>query len=189
MNEFSITNIMSIIGQDLDPEINCFVDAGNCGAFAVHHLKTRGVSPFYICLGMGGMGNSLPMAIGCTMTNKKRSYVFIGDGSFLISGLELHTAVQNELPISVFIFNNNSHGMCTTREEIFLSKSTGINDFKPTHFGRGISGLFPQIYARDVYGLEELQREISHIKLKDGIQVLSLNVRNELPPFRTFKKE
>ncbi len=170
-----------------------FVDAGNTGAFVVHCLQVDGKNIFYLSLGLGGMGNSIGAGLGSCFVSrnesKKKTYVFLGDGSFLMYGLEIHTAVEHQLPIVFLIFNNNSHGMCSTREEIFLHGRSQINDFRPSYFANGLAEMFPSLRCFEVATLGDLHQAMVEVQSADGPTVISMHVQdNELPPFLTFQK-
>ncbi len=182
--------ILQMIESFLPEDANLFVDAGNCGAFALHHLKPQGRSVCYVALGMGGMGASIGTALGASLATKKRSFVFIGDGSFLMYGLEIHTAVEHNSPITFFIFNNNAHGMCSTRENVYFDQETGINNFQAMTFAHGFKTLFPQILVFDINNLEELEIGLQRIQRNHGVSLFSLNLpTNETPPFKAFIKK
>ncbi|MFD6420332.1 thiamine pyrophosphate-dependent enzyme, partial [Streptomyces sp. NPDC060194] len=48
-----------------------------------------------------------------------RTVVIAGDGSFFMHGMEIHTAIEHDLPITFVVFNNNAHAMCVTREQLY----------------------------------------------------------------------
>lgn len=190
IQDYNFKNIIHEIQMSIDEDANIFVDAGNSGAFVIHHLEPRGKGICYVSLGMGGMGNSIGAGIGSSATSGKKSYIFLGDGSFLMHGLEIHTALEYNLPVTFFIFNNNSHGMCSTRENIFLGGETGMNNFRISRFAEGIAKIFPGISAHDVNDLPQLKSSLESIKQLNGPCVLSINILNsEDPPFKTFIKK
>ena len=181
--------VIGLIEHELELDADVFVDAGNSGAFVIHNLKVRGEGIFYVSLGMGGMGNSVGAAIGSAVHSKKKTYVFIGDGSFLMHGLELHTAIQEALPLVFFIFNNNSHGMCSTREVIFQDGETNVNNFRPAYFGMGFDRIFPEVQSFEVNTLEDLRFAMLKTKNPTMPCIVSINIDNHAkPPFRTFVK-
>lgn len=181
-------NILAVIQKHILKDQNIFVDAGNTGAWVVHHFKCSGQGLFSISLGMGGMGNSIGAAIGAAAQRTKRSIVFTGDGSFLIQGLEIHTALQYAIPVTIFILNNNAHEMCATREKLFLAGETGLNRFKPSFFANGILKMFPGLPAREIYSLDELEECLNDFKSVRGPVVVSINLTDsDNPPFLTFK--
>lgn len=59
--------------------------------------------------GLGTMGYGFPAAIGASMMNPDRLVVNIaGDGSFQMNMAEIGTAIEQELPIKIILFNNKS---------------------------------------------------------------------------------
>lgn len=186
---YELKNIITEIQTIMNNDSNVFIDAGNTGAFVIHHLKLKGTGTCHVSLGMGGMGNSIGAGIGAAIANRKKTYVFLGDGAFLMYGLEIHTAHEHNLPITFFIFNNNSHGMCATRENVFLTGETGINNFKPCYFADGFNKIFPEVISHEVNNMYELKLSLNDVENRLSTNVISINITNkENPPFRTFNK-
>lgn len=66
----------------------------------------------------GAMGFGVPAAVAAKAVHPDRTVVcFAGDGCFLMSGQELATAKQYDLPIVVIVVNNNSYGTIQTHQE------------------------------------------------------------------------
>ena len=62
--------------------------------------------------GLGTMGYGLPAAIGAQTAHRDALCIDIaGDASILMNIQELSTAIQHELPVKVFILNNQYMGM------------------------------------------------------------------------------
>jgi pyruvate oxidase len=60
-----------------------------------------------LCANMAGMGFGLPAAIASQFAEPDREVIAVtGDGGFGMLGMELSTAVHNELPINVIVFND-----------------------------------------------------------------------------------
>jgi len=58
--------------------------------------------------GFVSMGYGLPAALGAKAAFRERTVVtVVGDGGFLMSGMELATAVQEKLPVIVILINDN----------------------------------------------------------------------------------
>ncbi len=69
--------------------------------------------------GLGTMGYGLPAAVGVQMAHPKSLVVDIaGEASVLMTMQELSTAVQYDLPIKVFILNNEYMGMVRQWQEL-----------------------------------------------------------------------
>ena len=71
--------------------------------------------------GLGTMGYGLPAAIGAQIGNPDQTVVlFSGDGSIMMKIQELVTAVNNCLPLKIFILNNSYLGMVRQWQECFF---------------------------------------------------------------------
>jgi acetolactate synthase-1/2/3 large subunit len=186
-NGLSYRDAVSTIGSFLDDDSDVFVDAGNTGAALVHYLDVRGGSIFFVALGMGGMGYCFGAAIGSTVHTRKRTYVFAGDGAFLMHGLELHTAVEHDLPLVAVVFNNNAHAMCELRDRIYLGGARGENVFRKARIGRGLAAMFPSILSREAGDTAALVRAMREIENHRGPAFLSVEIdAREVPPFAPF---
>jgi acetolactate synthase-1/2/3 large subunit len=66
----------------------------------------------------GAMGYGVPAAVAAKALSPESTVVcFAGDGDFLMSGQELATAVQYELPIVVVVVNNGMYGTIRMHQE------------------------------------------------------------------------
>ena len=70
--------------------------------------------------GLGTMGFGLGAAIGGCIATKETTVLITGDGSFQMNLNELATAVKNNLPIKIFILNNNVLGMVHQWQSMFF---------------------------------------------------------------------
>jgi acetolactate synthase-1/2/3 large subunit len=186
-SELSYQAAVAAIEPFLEDDADVFVDAGNTGAALVHYLKTRGKGLFFLALGMGGMGYSFGAAIGSAFHSRKRTCLFAGDGAFFMHGLELHTAVEHDLPLLAVVFNNNSHAMCELRDGLFLGGERGENVFRKAHIGRAMAAMFPTLLARDAGDAASLAAALEEIREHRGPALLSVSVDpREFPPFAPF---
>lgn len=87
----------------------------------------------FSAFGNSPMGYSFPASIGASIAlNKKRVVCIDGDGSFQINIQELQTVVNENLPIKIFILNNNGYGIIKQFQELYMEKR-----FEAT--GKGVS--------------------------------------------------
>lgn len=83
--------------------------------------------------GLGHMGSGLPMAIGASIARGKQAVICMeGDGSVMMNLQELQTVVHHNLPLKIFIFNNNGY---------FSIRSTHLNFFKKIFAADPSSGV------------------------------------------------
>jgi thiamine pyrophosphate-dependent acetolactate synthase large subunit-like protein len=76
------------------------------GAFTCRRPRT-----FHYPIGFGCLGFALPAAIGAKLARPDVPVVALcGDGSFLFSGHELATAVQERVSVVVVVFNDDAYG-------------------------------------------------------------------------------
>ena len=61
------------------------------------------------------MGFGLGAAIGVGAALGEKPVLFTGDGSFGMELCELATAVTNQIPIAIVVFNNHSLGMVNSK--------------------------------------------------------------------------
>ncbi|MBB5164429.1 thiamine pyrophosphate-binding protein [Mycobacterium sp. AZCC_0083] len=185
---------MTVLDDVLPDGVDVVVDAGNTGAAAIHHLPVRRSGRFVVALGMGGMGYSFGAAIGTCFARttsprakSQRTVVIAGDGSFFMHGMELHTAIQYDLPITVVLFNNNAHAMCVTREQLFYGDRYSYNRFTPSRLGAGLAAMFPGLPSVDVTDFAELPGAVRAALAHDGPSVVSVECSaDEIPPFAPF---
>lgn len=185
IKEFNSFNILNLFTNYIQQDANVFVDAGNTGAAVLHYLPAPSQGYYGIALGMGGMGFAIGAGIGAAFASQKKVFIFMGDGSFLMNGLEIHTAIEYNLPVVFVIFNNNAHAMCYTREKLYFKGDYTYNLFKPAHYGRALGVMFPTLkFSADISDLNSLERSLETIADIQTPVVLSLNVDpNEFPPF------
>ncbi|MET4613330.1 acetolactate synthase-1/2/3 large subunit [Rhodococcus sp. PvR044] len=164
-----------------------FADAGNTGASVVHHLSAPRGGRFVVALGMGGMGYSFGAGIGSAFTRNRRTFVIAGDGAFFMHGLEIHTAIEHNLPVTFIIFNNNAHAMCVTREQLFYRNRYSFNRFRPTLLGEGIAAMFPTLSAFAARSAGDLTDALARSANTEGPSFVSVDCDpDEIPPFLPF---
>ncbi len=69
--------------------------------------------------GLGTMGFGMGAALGAAVASKERVVLITGDGSFHMNFNEVVTAVTQNLPIAIFVFNNNTLGMVRQWQKLF----------------------------------------------------------------------
>lgn len=85
--------------------------ANGMASLATHQaLKIKRGQRFITNAGLGHMGSGLPLAIGASIADHKRPVICMeGDGSIMLNIHELQTVVYHNLPLKIFIFNNNGY--------------------------------------------------------------------------------
>jgi acetolactate synthase-1/2/3 large subunit len=91
--------------------------AGNFSVW-VHRFWRYHVYPSELAPTSGAMGYGVPAAVAAKAVAPERTVLcFAGDGDFLMTGQELATAVQYELPILIVVVNNGMYGTIRMHQE------------------------------------------------------------------------
>lgn len=169
------------------------LDAGNCASAAMHLSSVPEGTSSTIALGAGGMGYGLAAAVGVQLGSPEgaRTIAFCGDGGLFCNGLEIHVAVDQKLPILFVIFNNQMHGMCVVRQQLFFEARLEASSYGPIDVATMARSLGSPdaIWTGSAGSLADLRRllaeyygEHSHLP-----GVLELRLRHEqMPPFSPF---
>ena len=98
-------------------------DVGQHQMWASQYLRLDARHRLYQSGGLGTMGFGMPSAIGARIGMPEKSVVSInGDGGFQMNIQEMATAVCQELPLVILIFNNTKLGMVRQMQTLFLKK-------------------------------------------------------------------
>jgi acetolactate synthase I/II/III large subunit len=101
----------------LPPDAVVTTDAGNFGGWPARFLRWQKPGTF---LGptSGAMGYSVPAAIAAKLARPERPVVsLVGDGGFLMTGTEVETAVREQVPIVVLVYDNAQYGTIRMHQE------------------------------------------------------------------------
>ena len=96
------------------------VDVGQHQMWAAQSLELNDKHRFITSGGLGAMGFALPSAIGACFAKKGNWIVIAGDGCTQLSIAEIQTIKEHNLPIVIFVINNNQHGMVAQFQETNL---------------------------------------------------------------------
>jgi acetolactate synthase-1/2/3 large subunit len=184
---------MAVLDGCVPDGADIVADAGNTGAAAIHYLPARRDGRFAVALGMGGMGYSFGAGIGMAFGRASsgrpggRTVVIAGDGAFFMHGMEVHTAVHYQLPVTFVLFNNNAHAMCVTREQLFYDDLYSYNRFRSSRLGAGLAAMFPGLASLDVTDLDGFAVAMRAALAIVGPAVVSVEcAADEIPPFAPF---
>jgi acetolactate synthase-1/2/3 large subunit len=186
---FDSRTALAVIERSLPAGSVVLVDAGNTGATTAHYLRAPREGRWLLAMGMAGMGYTFGAAIGAACATGKRCTVLAGDGAFFMNGLDIHTAVEHELPITYIVFNNSAHGMCLVRERVLLGENAGYNAFRRSHIGAGLGAMFPRLEAYDCRSSELLASALERAAKAKGPTLVTVELEEvEVPPFAAFQK-
>ena len=98
-------------------------DVGQHQMWTMQYFPFRKPRTLLTSGGLGTMGFGLGASIGgCIANDRKRTVLFTGDGSFGMCLQELTTAVSQNLPLLIVIFNNGVLGMVRQWQTMFYEQ-------------------------------------------------------------------
>ncbi|MFE1310565.1 thiamine pyrophosphate-binding protein [Streptomyces sp. NPDC058755] len=182
------TQAIAAVEAALPQCAHVFVDAGNAGASAVHLLPAPRHGRFVVAVGMGGMGYTFGAGIGAALATGRRTYVLAGDGSFFMHGMEVHTAVEYDAPVTFVIFNNNAHAMCALREEFLQGGIRSDDLFGRTDLAAGVAAAFPSLDVTGAGDAGQLRKALLRSNTSGGPAFVAVDCDpGEIPPFLPFQ--
>jgi acetolactate synthase-1/2/3 large subunit len=108
-------------------------DSGAHRAWCAHYWTACDARQYLTATTLGPMGAASPLAIGAKAANPDAPCVVVtGDGCMLMHGMELHTAVQHDLPIVVVVMNNGAYGNIWFRAHDIGAGPESLTDIRDT---------------------------------------------------------
>jgi acetolactate synthase I/II/III large subunit len=105
-------DLVRMLDRTLTPQDMLVLDAGNNRIWVTSRLRLRTPGQLVVPGGIGGMGWGLPAAAATKLVHPGRHVIcLIGDGGAAMTLSTLATCVQQELPITVVVANNQGLGM------------------------------------------------------------------------------
>ena len=149
-----------------------FVDNGTSIIWGVHYFEIRQPRTFYIDLGLASMGAAVAGVVGGALAAPgRRSVALVGDAAFAMNGFEVHTAVEERLPIIWVVLNNNGHGMVHQGDQLMRGRDLGASQFKHALDSAAVARALGARGVR-VTTPAELQRALVDAFLHDGPTVI-----------------
>jgi acetolactate synthase-1/2/3 large subunit len=111
--------------KELDDDAICAVDDGNHTFLAAELWEVRQARSFISPTDFNCMGYCVPAAIGAKLVNPRRQVVgIVGDGAFLMTGLEILTATTEGVGVAYFVFHDGELSQISQGQEIPYNRKT-----------------------------------------------------------------
>jgi len=103
--------IISVLHEAFPDDATVTCDAGENRLFMMHWYRSKTPGRYLQPAAGGGMGYAVPAAMAAKLATPDRPVLAVcGDGGFAMSIHALMTALQENLPIGVLVFNNGALG-------------------------------------------------------------------------------
>jgi acetolactate synthase-1/2/3 large subunit len=148
---FKAPTAIKILREMLPRDAIVTTEVGQCQMWSALHYDVYKAGTFFTSGGLGTMGWGFPASIGAKAANPYVPCVDIaGDGSFGMTENSLATSVEEELPVIVFVLNNQMLGMVAQWQRLFYDrrysgvKLKGNPDFCKLAQAYGAEGVRPE---------------------------------------------
>ena len=112
--------------------------------FTSQYLEVNEKTRLYMSGGLGTMGYGFPGAVGAQIGNPDSTVIAIsGDGGMQMNIQEFATAVLEELPLILCVFNNTYLGMVRQWQKVFYGKRYSMTCLRSGAACRGKCGEVP----------------------------------------------
>ncbi len=120
---FNPENIIKAVNNHFDDNTIITTDVGQHQMWTMLYYKFKHPRTLLTSGGLGTMGYGMGASIGgCIANGKKPCVLFTGDGSFAMNLNEMATAVSQNLPLVIVLFNNGVLGMVRQWQTVFFDK-------------------------------------------------------------------
>jgi acetolactate synthase I/II/III large subunit len=103
--------VIGEIRQAIPDDGILFCDIGTCMAWALHYYIVKQPGTFFVNMGFSSMGHAVAAAIGGKLATDRPVVALVGDAAFAMNGMEVHTAVENNIPVIWVVLNNGGNGL------------------------------------------------------------------------------
>ncbi len=160
-----------------------FVDNGTSIIWGTHYFEARRPDTYFIDLGLAAMGSAVAGVVGGALAApRRRAVALVGDAAFAMHGFEVHTAVEENLPIVWVVLNNAGHGMVQQGDTLMHGHDLGVSAFRRP---LDLAAMARSVGAQGVRveSPAELRRALHHALEREGPTVIDAIVdANELVP-------
>jgi len=165
--------IISKIASHLKSEV-VTVDVGQHQMWSAQSLDIKQNQRVLFSGGMGAMGFALPSAIGATIASQKRVVAIAGDGGIQMNIQELEVIKRRNLPIKIFVLNNQNLGMVRQFQELYFDQkySGTINDYSVPDLVSIVKAY--GIDARNIDDIENIDNELKDIFSTDKPELINI---------------
>jgi acetolactate synthase I/II/III large subunit len=184
----NLYEIVESINRNMEPK-DCFVvDAGQpCYILSTNGKFTKDTR-YMAQAAQGDMGYAIPASVGVHFADPSFNItIVIGEGSFYTNMQELAVIRQHNIPIKIFVINNDGYmSIKQTQDKFFGGRRWGVSNSTGVYFAdiAKIADAFEIPYTKISHN-NELDQQMEHImKFKDGpiiVEFMSQHVLDVQP--------
>lgn len=161
---------LHVLSEKLGSKDIIIPEAGCNVTWAFQGFEIKEGQKLFTAFNYSPMGYGVPASIGACFANDKKSIIaIVGDGGIMMNEHELATIAKHNLPIKIFLMNNQGYGMIQQTQETWLDSryeaSTNEHFYLPDF-----------IQLAKAHGIEKTEVIRTHEELEEKIKsVLDYN--------------
>lgn len=152
-------------------------DAGNHWLDILYWCYPKQRLGIFTNAGLASMGHAIGASIGFKISNPEKDVICItGDGSFMMSGMEISEAVRQNLNMTFIVVNNYSLGRARVYQEMTDNKiiSTIFNKCDISNMALGLGAI-----SRKVDNLNDFKNIFEELKNICGVKLIEVIVEEK----------
>ncbi|MFC1741085.1 thiamine pyrophosphate-binding protein [Nanoarchaeota archaeon] len=138
-------------------------DAGGNLTWTMQGYRVKKDQKLFSAFNHSPMGYAMPASIGAAFTTKEPIICITGDGSIQMNIQDLATIKHNNLPIQIFLLNNDGYGIMQQTQDTWLGSRYAATN---PDFGVAIPDF---LKIAEAYGIPTVTIR-NHDELKEGIR-------------------
>jgi acetolactate synthase-1/2/3 large subunit len=127
------SELMRWLGSVLPDDVVVHVDAGNSFSWSTRDLERALPDTYRVAMGLSTMCWAISAVVGACVGRRRRTLCIAGDGSMLMSSLELTVAVDQRLPVTYIVLNDYGLGMVRHGQRLAGAESIA-HEISPVRF-------------------------------------------------------
>ena len=152
-------------------------DSGGHMFWAISHFPIRAERSFLAPVDYQSMGYGTPAAVSAAIecAGKRPVVATIGDGCFLMTGIEMLTAVRRKVPLLLVVFRDKELGIIRQIQEKMYARPAAVDLSEGPDFQKLAEGFGAEY--RLIAGDEEVSTVLDEVVPVSGPTVLEVRVR------------
>ena len=163
--------LVAVMNECMPADTVFALDAGNNRTWMAHLYRAPQANTFFCPGGTAGMGWGLPAAVALKLVYPDRPVACVtGDGGYMMTVNAISTAMQYDLPIICFVFNDGALGMVRQHQPDgrYIASEFAVTDNAAVARGFGAFG----VQVRDSRELPDAIRDALASGLPSVVDVL-----------------
>ena len=150
-NEIDLYQFADVLSDLLPDDATVITDAGMEELIIPSSIRYKQNQRCLFPASQGAMGYAIPAVLGAFYAGKKNIVAIVGDGSFMMNMQELQLIGSYQIPVKMFVINNNMYAVIRKRQhDLFRNRTIGNDpsDGLPAPDFKRIANCFGIAYTK-----------------------------------------